>query len=115
MSEPLNAFGLPIRWFDRAVALLAAHPKVVRVLVYGSRARGDFSPTSDLDLAVDAPEMAPSEFARLHLDFDDLPFVLKTDLVWLQGAGEALRAGILQDGKAVFQRKDAQHSCQENS
>jgi predicted nucleotidyltransferase len=115
MSEPLNAFGLPVRWFDRVVALLAAHPKVERVLVYGSRARGDFQPASDLDLAVDAPEMAPSEFARLRLDFDDLPFVLKTDLVWLQGAGEALRAGILRDAKAVFQRKDAQHSCQESS
>jgi predicted nucleotidyltransferase len=87
---------------------------VERVLVYGSRARGDFSPTSDLDLAVDAPEMAPAEFARLRLDFDELPFVLKTDLVWLQGAGEPLRAGIQRDAKAVFQREGAQHFFQES-
>jgi predicted nucleotidyltransferase len=114
MSEAMNAFGLPVRWFDRAVALLAAHPKVKQVLVYGSRARGDFNPASDLDLAVDAPEITLSEFARLRMDFDDLPFVLKSDLVWLQGAGEALRTNILRDAKTVFQREDTQHSCQES-
>jgi predicted nucleotidyltransferase len=114
MTEEANALGLPTRWFERVIGLLAANPKVNRVLVFGSRARGDFRPTSDLDLALDAPELTHSEFARLRMEFDELPFILKTDLVWLQDAGESFRANILGSAREAFRREHAKPSCQED-
>lgn len=113
MIEEVNTFGLPKRWFERATGLLASHPKVERILVFGSRARGDFRPTSDLDLALDAPNMTHSEFARLHLEFDELPFILKTDLVWLQDAGEAFRENILRNAALAFRRENTKAISQE--
>lgn len=115
MTEEVNAFGLPSRWFDRAIGLLAANRKVERILVYGSRARGDFALSSDLDLALDAPDMTRSEFARLHQEFDDLPFILKTDLVWLQDAGETFRASILRSAKEAFRRENTKPFYQEGA
>ena len=42
----------------RLVSRLGAEPSVHRVILFGSRARGDARPRSDVDLAVDAPGLA---------------------------------------------------------
>jgi len=54
------------------------------VWVFGSRARGDYRPESDVDLAVDAPEMSGADFARLRRRLEELGLLYKVDLVRLQ-------------------------------
>lgn len=109
-----NQYGLPEDWFTRSIGVLAAHPKVERVLVFGSRARGDFRPTSDLDLALDAPAMTRAEFAGLRMNFEEQPFILKTDLIWLQDSGDALRANILKFAREAYRRTGVEPVCEEN-
>ena len=50
-------------------------PEVERVILYGSRARGDDGVGSDIDLAIDAPNMPHQTFALLWNALDDLPII----------------------------------------
>ena len=83
------------------VARLAATPGVRRVLLFGSRARGDHAPRADVDLALDAPDLAPADWHRLCADADDADTLYRVDLVRLDAAPPALRARINAEGLRV--------------
>jgi uncharacterized protein len=87
--------------------LLAALPDTWAVYVYGSFARAEEWPTSDLDLAVLLPpgQQIPDKLAlmgrisrQVHRDID---------LVSLRDAGLDLTRELLRDGRALFIRRAA--------
>lgn len=59
-------------------------PEVKATYLFGSRARGDWSPRSDVDVAIDAPSMTTANFAKLWSAIDALPIAYPIDCVWLQ-------------------------------
>jgi predicted nucleotidyltransferase len=79
--------------------------KVDRLLLYGSRARGDYTNRSDIDLALDAPAMTITEFADLAAALNDLPCLFKIDLLRLQDLRKStLHAQIAKDAITLFAR-----------
>ena len=72
-----------------------------RVILFGSRARGDAGPRADVDLAVDAPGLAPREWLRLADMVDEADTLLKIDLVRLDEVPPELRARIEAEGRTV--------------
>lgn len=96
--------------FDYLVALLSlfqVFPDVHRVILFGSRSRGDHQERSDIDLAVDAPDMDVMTWDRLCLSItDNSNTLLPIDLIWLQQAPAGLAKRIQGEGVVVFERKD---------
>ncbi len=84
---------------------LAALPGVERVVLFGSRARGDAAPRSDIDLAIAAPGMDPVAWSRLEELVERAQTLLVIDLVRLETAGETLHQAIHRDGRILFQRE----------
>ena len=83
------------------------YPAIRGVVLYGSRAKGEFRENSDIDLAVDAPSMSEQEFSRLWNEIDALPIVFKIDLVHIQALGNGrLLENIRQHGLSVFPAHD---------
>lgn len=90
--------------FDAARdAVLAAIPEVWAIYVYGSFARGEDWPDSDLDIAVllppeqripDVLELIGEISKRAHRD---------VDLVDLRHAGDVLRHEVLESGRTLFE------------
>lgn len=76
-------FGLPAAAIDKLQGLFAAEPAIQRALVYGSRALGRQRPASDIDIALDAPDLAFPDFLRLVNAIDDLLLPWQVDLVLL--------------------------------
>ena len=78
--------------------VVAKFPEVRTTYLFGSRARGDFRPESDIDLAIDAPSMSASSFAQLWSEIDALPIAFPLDCLWLQALPESpLKAMITRD------------------
>jgi proline iminopeptidase len=78
------------------------YKKVRAVIIYGSRARGDYKQGSDIDLAIDAPELSETEFAKLWNELDDLPIIYPMDVVHLQSIkNKTLVDAITQEGIAL--------------
>lgn len=91
---------------ERDIATLrrvfARFPYVQTVKVFGSRATGTAQPTSDLDLAISAPEANPGQIARLRDALEEAPIIYRLDVVWLEElTNERLRKKIEREGMTL--------------
>lgn len=87
------------------LANLAARYGAQRLVLYGSRARGDFHARSDVDLAVyGMPEKRRGGFS---LEAEDLPTLLKLDIVHISENMEpAFLQNIEKDGVTLYAAED---------
>lgn len=83
------------------IRALARQYDVDRVILFGSRARGDFKRTSDIDLAVKG-----GDFARFALDVEEeTSTLLKFDIVDLnRDVQEELLESIRKDGRVLYEK-----------
>lgn len=103
--EDTMTFGLSERIRADIRQVFGHYPAIERVLIFGSRAKGNARPGSDIDLAVIAPEMSDAEFARLWNAIDDLPLVFKVDLLhWDRLANPRLKDKIPREGCLFYAR-----------
>jgi predicted nucleotidyltransferase len=82
--------------------LLAALPDVWAIYVYGSFARGDEWPNSDVDLAVLLPADKQIEDLLGLMSEVSLRTQRDVDLVDLRKVGDVLRREIFEDGRTLF-------------
>ena len=81
----------------RQLAALARRHGAARLVLFGSRARGDNGPGSDIDLAVYG--MPPKERGAFWVEAEELPTLLKFDILHMDIVEDAaLRANIEQEG-----------------
>lgn len=75
-----------------------------RVVLYGSRARGDHTERSDIDLAVFG--LDPALAGRFRLALDDLPTLLSFDVVCVDAnTSPALLKNIEKEGVTLYAAK----------
>lgn len=101
-SAPNPGFGLPARLISELHAVFRAEPSVERVWVYGSRASGRERPDSDIDLAVDAPDLGDAGFARLAMRVEALGLLFQVDLVHWQAVRDPAFRAAIERRRAVF-------------
>lgn len=97
-----RAFGLPPSIVTKLVRVFETTPNLDRVWIYGSRARSDFLPESDIDLMADAPEMSDGEWSTLTRRIEDLQLIYRLDFSRWQAAGEAGFRGRVERDRKVF-------------
>ena len=78
---------------------------VEKVVLFGSRARGDHTPRSDYDLAVYG-ELQPNEIVLLRSPFrEDLPTLHKIDAVFMQNqTDETFIKNIEKEGVIIYDK-----------
>lgn len=87
------------------LADLARQHQARRLVLFGSRARGDHHPRSDVDLAVYG--MPPARRAAFWLAAEELPTLLKLDIVHISPDMEpAFLKNIEKDGVTLYAAED---------
>lgn len=100
-------FGLDDRLIT-GIAGIARRYAVEKVIIFGSRARGEFRPTSDIDLAF-FPLPGFGEGGFLAADIDDLDTLLKIDLVLVsESTDPAFLENILGEGVLIYEQSARQ-------
>lgn len=75
-----------------------------KIILFGSRARGDARETSDFDLAFVIATEREKDWPRFVCHVQEEPFTLhKLDLVNWSEASESLREKILQEGITLYE------------
>ncbi len=92
--------GLSAGLLQQIIDAILRHTKPKRIIVYGSRARGDHRPTSDIDIAVECGNAAG--LSRTEID-DEIRTLLKLEIVNLADADPRLRKEIEREGITVYE------------
>lgn len=75
-----------------------------RIILFGSRARGDAQERADYDIAIDDEALTPARLAQIRADMEELPTLLSIDIVWINRANAVLRERILNEGKIIYEK-----------
>ncbi len=73
-------YGLDEATISKINSVFAAHPKITKVLIYGSRAKGSYKNGSDIDLSVIADGLSTEELNKIKIEIDDLMLSYSVDL-----------------------------------
>jgi predicted nucleotidyltransferase len=73
-------FGLPAHAIDKLSDVFRSWPQIQRVVLYGSRAKGNFKAGSDIDLTIEADALSLSQLLALENQIDDLLLPWMVDL-----------------------------------
>lgn len=78
---------------------------VKRVILFDSRARGDATERSDIDLAIDGKNINEGDWLNLYFELrEDLDSLLSTDVVLLHEASEELKKNIEKEGCVLYDK-----------
>jgi predicted nucleotidyltransferase len=80
----MSSHGLPDKAVAKLLSVFAAHPHVEQVILYGSRAKGNYRPGSDIDLTIVGNAVDWQELLRIDNEIDDLLLPYKWDLSLLR-------------------------------
>lgn len=104
-------FGLPEKSLTCIRAIFAAHPRVSQVLIYGSRAKGNYKTGSDIDLTLLGEGLETRDLIQLAGELDDAPIPYTVDLsLFTQINNPNLLEHIERVGKVFYQRPEQRPS-----
>lgn len=94
--------GLSPHVLDLIRGILANHPEVTGAVLFGSRAKGTFKASSDIDLALEGTDDFLNA-ERIAGELDDLPLPYQFDVQTLSSIRhEALREHITRVGVRIY-------------
>ncbi len=77
-----------------------------KIVIFGSRARGDHSQRSDVDIGFYLARNDHPNWSRFVLDAEDeLKTLLEMDLVDVTSASEDLKKSIMTEGVVIYEKK----------
>ena len=76
-----TAYGLESGVLKSIISVLRQNSKIKQVILFGSRAKGNYSVGSDIDLAIKGEGLTTKDIACAFVAFDDLYLPYKIDLV----------------------------------
>lgn len=79
-DEKNGEFGLKRSTIEQIKAVFSRHPQVERVILYGSRAKGNYRAGSDIDLTIVGNSLTLSDLFQIEHELDELLLPYKIDL-----------------------------------
>ena len=100
-----SLFGLSPATLDKLNSVFAQHSAIDTVLIYGSRAKGNYRTGSDIDLTIKGSEISFAEFMQIENQIDDLMLPYTVDLSqYKQLSNTELIAHIDRVGVEIYAR-----------
>ena len=98
---------------EAIIAAIAANDRVERAVLFGSRATGTHSVSSDVDIALIGDGLTLTDHARLAAALDEIPMAHSVDLVLHDSIqNRTLLAHIGRDGVELYRRPSQSHDDQ---
>ena len=79
-TETVLRFGLKESTIDRINAVFSQYPDIEKVVLYGSRAKGNYREGSDIDLTLMGDALSHTQLNRIETQIDDLLLPYTIDL-----------------------------------
>ena len=100
-----NTLGLSQSTLDKLNSIFRQHNSIGLVLIYGSRAKGNYRPGSDIDLTIKGGDLDFAELMQIQDQIDDLYLPYTVDLShYSQLTNPELIAHIDRVGVVIYDR-----------
>lgn len=76
-----NCYGLPEEDLKRIIAIFAANKAVEQLVLFGSRAKGNYKSGSDIDLVVYGASITHHHLLDLYSSLEELGLLYRFDLI----------------------------------
>ncbi len=98
-------YGLTEDDIQKLCGVFERHPQIRKVILYGSRAKGNFKPGSDIDITLKA-QLDGLTFSQIQTELDDLLLPYQIDIsLYDQLVNPALRSHVDRIGQVLFERQ----------
>ncbi|MBM7601432.1 putative nucleotidyltransferase [Virgibacillus halotolerans] len=112
MSTDLERSYISHRFLGELIRYCSKNDYIEKVMLFGSRARGDFRPNSDIDLAIYTNQATHSKQNLIEADIQEMPTYLKIDIVFLDRLNKKeLLANIRKEGVVIYEQTKAQRKA----
>jgi predicted nucleotidyltransferase len=102
-----NSYGLNCRDMQTISDILSKYSEVKNVLIFGSRAKGQFHSGSDIDIAIVDENIRSQILRKIKNDFSDSSLPYNVDLMnFATLTNEELKSHILRVGKPLYSAQD---------
>lgn len=99
-------YGLPDNNLQSIKSILANYKNLHSAILYGSRAKGNFKASSDIDLTLVGNELTYKNLVNILLELDDLLLPYEFDLsIHKDIDNEGLLSHISRVGEVIYQKK----------
>jgi len=106
-------FGLSGKTLEEISGVMARHPQVERAVIYGSRAKGNYKRSSDIDLTLFGEALGFADLLKIMTELDDLLLPYTFDLsIFHMIDHEELRSHIERVGQDLYRRQDSAASLE---
>jgi predicted nucleotidyltransferase len=100
--------GLTAVMLDKIKAVFIKYSQVDSVIIYGSRAMGNYKPYSDIDLTLIGTGINLSLLTKIEFDLDDLLLPYKFDIsIFNKITNTDLIIHIQQQGKEIYKKSES--------
>jgi len=100
-------YGLSDTTIEKIRGVLSRHPSVEKAVLYGSRAKGNYKPGSDIDLSLIGAKLTLSELGNINSELDDLLLPYTIDLLIFDTLDHVnLREHIERVGMIFYEQED---------
>ncbi len=102
-----NSINIGLSAFDKEsiIKIFSSNKRIEKVFLFGSRAKGNFRPGSDIDLAVSGNNLSLNDILDLSIELDTLELPYKFDIILLKKVKEkALLEHINRLGIVLFEK-----------
>ena len=98
-------FGIYPKSFDEITSILQSCKRIDEVIIYGSRAKGNYKEGSDIDLTIKGA-ITDDDFNKIWHDLDDSYIPYKFDIsIYANLTSDSLKEHIDRVGKIFYKRK----------
>jgi len=77
---PFEKCGLSTQTQEQLNSVFVKYPNIEKIILYGSRAKGNYKIGSDIDLTIIGPKMNLNDLLKIYDEIDDLLLPYKVDL-----------------------------------
>lgn len=99
-------YGLSNEIIQGLCEVFQSQPNIRKVILFGSRAKGNYTTGSDIDLAVQADGLSFRQLMDINARIEDLGLLYKVDVIlYDKVAGTPIGEHIDRVGRVLFQRE----------
>lgn len=108
MKVETKKFGIEEEVLEKIIEVLKKYKQVRKACIFGSRARGDYKRSSDVDICIWLEDGSENPIYKIEDELEEVNTILLFDIVEFNSiTKESFKESIVKEGVVIYEREDS--------